>query len=322
MPAMTLVEYAKGQQDMKARSIIELFAAESDVLMALPFKTAPGGAYRYNQEEALPNMAFRAINETTTISNGVINEAVEQTYPMAGNLDVDRALLRRYGMERRSQEERMKVKKAAQLFTDTFLSGDHATTPREFSGIQTRLIGATVDGTDYDSRIVANSTASGGAALSLAKLDVAIGLTNNPTHLLMSTTMKIKFQAAARSPTISNNSVNIDPGDNDELGRQVMRYNGLPILTGYGIDKHGGILPFSEADHGAGGTACTSIYVLSLREDGVCGLETSGMEVTDIGLTEDGIFYRTNVEHDVGMCIEDPYSAMRLNSITNAAIVA
>lgn len=320
--ALTLIEYAKGVDEPKSRAIIELFAEMSDFLEVLPFKTAPGGAYRYQQEEALPNMAFRAINETPTVSNGVINEAVEQCFPMAGNLDVDRANIRRFGMERRSREERMKVKKAAQLFTDTALGGDHSSNPREFSGLQTRLVGSVVDGSNYDSRIIANSTGSGGGPLSLAKLDLAIGLTEQPTHLLMSTTMKIKFEAAARSPTISNNQITIDPGDNSELGRQVTRFKGLPILTGYGIDKHGGILPFTEADYGGGGTACTSIYVLSFREDGVCGLETAPMEVTDMGLLDNGVHYRTNVEHDAGMCIEDPYAAMRLSSITNATITA
>ena len=40
-----------------------------------------------------------------------------------------------------------------------------------------------------------------------------------------------------------------------------------------------------------------------------------------MGLTEGGVWYRTNIEHDVGMMVEDPFAALRLSSITNAPII-
>ena len=49
--------------------------------------------------------------------------------------------------------------------------------------------------------------------------------------------------------------------------------------------------------------------------------EQQPMEIKDLGLTEGGVWYRTNIEHDVGMMVEDPFSALRLSSVTNAAIV-
>ncbi len=320
MAAITLLEYAKGVTDPISRAVIELFPEAVDFLGAVPFMTAPGGAYRYMEEGALPTgMAFRAINETPSSSFGLLNDKVEQTFPLAGNLDVDRILIQRHGMEQRSIRERMLVKKKASEWADTFMFGDNISAPREFSGLKTRLrsVGGSVDGSNYLSRILANSASSGGAALSLSQLDRAIGLVENPNAILMPKALRDRMAAAERDTAIGG-FVSVDQ---DDMGRTVTRYNGLPIYTGYGITNFGAFLPFNEVASGGGSAVTSSIYVVRFAEDGVCALETAPMQVTDFGLLEDGVYYRTNVEHDVGMAVLDPYSAIRLSSITNAAIV-
>ena len=61
-----IVEYAKGLEPGVERAMIELFAQNSDIIAALPLVAAPGGAYRYDREAALPGVAFRGINESYT----------------------------------------------------------------------------------------------------------------------------------------------------------------------------------------------------------------------------------------------------------------
>ena len=325
MTAYTLPEYAKtlpgDMAGQRTASLIELFPEETDILGALPFKAAPGGSYRYSEEGELPtNMAFRGINETPTTGFGVINDRVEMCFPMAGNVDVDRVLINRHGSGRRAREEQMQIKRKAHLWSDTFINGDNGTEPREFTGMKQRLqvVGGSVDGSNYDSRVFANSTASGGGALSFSQLDIAIGLVDRPTHIILPKILKDRLPAAARNISIAGHVTQ----DKNEMGTPVMRYNGLELLTGYGITKHGAFLNFNEVGFGGGAAQTASIYIVRFAEDGVCGLETSPMEITDIGLTEAGVHYRLNIEHDSGMCIEDPYSALRMSSITNAAIVA
>lgn len=319
----TLPEYAKTVAAEKSRAVMELFPEESDILGVLPYKTAPGGRYGYFREGALPNnMGFRAINETPSEGYGVINDLTEQCFPIAGNIDVDRVLINRYGMERRSTEERMSIKRKAKVLTDTFMTGDNASNPKEYTGIKNRLraVGsgaASVDGSNYDSRIIANSQSSGGGALSLAMLDLAISLVENPTHILLPKKLRDRFPAAVRDAGVGGVYTN----DTEDLGRRVARYQGLPMLIGYGITPFGAFLPFNEVAYGGGSAVTASIYVLSFGETGVSGLETSPMEVTDIGLMENGVHYRTNIEHDTGLCIEGPYAGMRLSSVTDAAIV-
>lgn len=320
MAVHTLVEYAKTYGGTAAeRAIIELFPQELDFLSVMPFKTAPGGSYKYHREGQLPNnMAFRGINETPSADHGVVNEFVEQCFPIAGNLDVDRVLINRFGAGRRAQEERMSIKKKAKVWGDTFIAGDNQSAPREFTGLKNRLqvVGSDVSASNYDSRVVANATGSGGGALSLKQLDLAIGHVEEPNAIIMPRKLHTRMAAAARDTSIGG----FITYDKDEMGKRILRYGDLPIYTGYGITPFGEFLPFDEVAYGGGSAVTASIYVVHFGEMGVCGLETQGMEVKDIGLTEDGVYYRTNIEHDVGMCIESPYAAVRLSSITDAAI--
>lgn len=320
MAVHTLPEYAKGQEDLKVRATIELFPEAVDFMGVIPFMSAPSGAYRYMEEAELPtNMGFRALNEEPTAGHGLMVDRVEQTYPIAGNIDVDRRLIARHGPDRRSTEERLQIKKKASIWANTFIFGDNQSAPREFTGLKARLksVGGSVDGSNYMSRILANSSSSGGGPLSLAQLDRAIGLVENPNAIIMPKALKDRFAAAERDTSIGG----FVTQDKDDMGRVVTRYNGLPIYTGYGVSKFGEFLPFNEVASGGGSAVTASIYIVRFDETGVCALEQSAMEVKDLGLTEGGVWYRTNIEHDVGMMVEDPFSALRLSSVTNAAIV-
>lgn len=320
MSYQTLLEYAKGVEDPKSRAVIELFPEAVDFMGAIPFMPAPGGALRYQEEGALPdNVAFRAINEAPSSGHGLLNDKVEQTFPLAGNLDVDRALIRRHGMERRTRDEKMQIKAKAKKWADTFFFGDNASDPREYTGLKTRLksVGGSVDGTNYRSRILANNASSGGGALSLAQLDRAIGLVESPNAIIMPKAISDRFAAAQRDTQIGG----FITLDKDEMGRPVMRYGNLQIYTGYGVSNFGEFLPFNEVASGGGSAVTSSIYIVNFSEDGVCGLEVMPMEVKDMGLLEDGVTYRTNIEHDIGMGVFGGFAALRLSSVTNAAIV-
>jgi hypothetical protein len=323
--AYTLVEYAKTFDDTKKRAVIELFPDAVDFWGVLPYKTAPGGRHGYIREGGLPtNMAFRAINEVPASGTGILNDFTEQCFPMAGNIDVDRVLISRdTNGSARSLREAMEVKAKAKKWADTFIFGDNMSQPREFTGLKQRLravgTGSTsVDGSNYESRVVANSQASGGGPLSLSMLDIAIGNTENPNAIIMPKALRERFPAAVRNAAVGGLYTN----DKEDMGHRVERYRGIPLYVGYGLSPHGAFLPFNEVGFGGGAAVTASLYIVSFGEMGVCGIETKPMEVTDMGLIDDGVTYRTNVEHDSGICIEGAYAATRLTSVTNAAIVA
>jgi hypothetical protein len=317
---ITLPEYAKSQQDPVVRGMVETFARQTDFMEVMPFKSAAQGKYAYDREAALPGIAFRAINEEPEVSHGVINELVEQCYPMSGLLQYDRIKMKRYGEGRRARELEMQMKAASAEWANTFIDGDNRSDPREFSGMKARLAGisTTPDSAVKENRVIVNNNSSGGGPLSLKALDIAIELVPGANAILMNRRLRTLFTQAERDIDLTGHVIQTQ----NEGGRPVTRYAGIPIFIGYEPDFHDDLFPFTEVGNGGGSAVTSSIYVVRFGDGYVCGLQTSGMEVIDVGHTDRGVFHRDLVEWDSGMCIEHPYAAMRLSSITNAAIVA
>jgi hypothetical protein len=306
---LTIVEAAKLESGLvEKNTVIELYAGSSDILMNLPFESISGNALKYNRESAYPGVGFRGVNESYTASTGVLNPLTESLVIAGGDLDVDKFIVDTQGMAQRSVQESMKIRALSLSWTQKFIKGDTASDPREFDGLQVRVVG--------DQKIAAGATANG-TPLSLAKLDEAIDQTLNPTHLVMSKAMARKFSAAARLTTVGG-YVTYTP---DALGRRIMRYNDLPIIT-VDLDHEGNaILPFTEAATSGTATA-TSIYIVSMGADGLTGLQNGSIDVRDMGELQTSPVYRTRVEWYNGIAIYNGRAATRLYSISDAAITA
>lgn len=307
--ALTLLEAAKLDSGNVIRSaIIELYAGSSDILMNLPFEDIPGNAMKYNREASLPGVGFRGVNESYTPSTGILNPLTEALVIAGGDLDVDKFIVDTMGLSQRSTQEAMKVRALALAWTLKFIKGDNQSDPREFDGLQTRIVGA--------QKIAAGATANG-TALSLTKLDEAIDQTLNPTHLIMSKAMRRRLTQASRSTTVGG----FITTTKDAFGRPVSVYGDLPILT-VDLDHTGAaILPFTEA--ATSGTATAgSLYVVSFGDGMVQGLQNGGVDVRDLGELQTSPLYRTRVEWYNGFGTFNGRAATRLWSIADAAVVA
>lgn len=307
--ALTLIEAAKLESGVEVKTaIIELYAGSSDILLNLPFISIQGNALKYNREESLPGVGFRGVNESFTPSTGVLNPLTETLVIAGGDLDVDKFITDTMGESQRAVHEGMKVRSLSLAWTQKFIKGDTASDSREFDGLQTRVIG--------DQKIAAGTTANG-TPLSLAKLDEAIDQTLNPTHLIMNKAMRRKFSAAGRSSSVSG-FVSYEP---DELGRRITRYNDLPILV-VDLDNEGNeILPFTEAATSGTDTA-TSLYVVSMGDGSLSGIQNGTIDVRDLGELETAPVFRTRVEWYNGIGIFNGRAVTRLFSISDAAITA
>ena len=309
MAALTLIEAAKLETGDTVRStIIEMYAGSSDVFNVLPFDEVTGGSLTYNSEQTYPGVGFRGFNESYTPSVGVLNPKTEVLTIAGGELDVDVALIKTRGMRQRAVQESMKAKALGLAWTQKFFKGDTASNPREFDGLQVRCVG--------DQKFAAGATANG-TPLSLAVFDEAIRRTLNPTDIFMSSKMAIKFTAAARSTSVGG----YISYDKNEMGQRVLMYNNLPIRI---VDLDGGgaeILPFTEAATSGTATA-TSIYILSIGDTGVTGIQNGGMDVRDLGELQTSPVYRTRVEWLSGLAVFNGRAATRLYSISDAAITA
>lgn len=307
--ALTLVEAAKlNSGDVIKSSIIEMFARESDILRVLPFEGIEGNAIKYNREASLPGIAFRGVNESFSESTGVLNPITEALVIAGGDLDVDRFIVQTQGASQRSVQEALKIKALAAGWTAKFIKGDSTTNPREFDGLQNRLIASQV--------IDAGATA-GGAALSLSAMDALIDAVDGATHLIMSKAMARKFSAAARNVNVAGYVTYTK----DAFGRRVTAYNDLPILVAYSANGGDDILPFNEAS-ASGAATSTSIYAVALGEGKLTGIQNGGMDVRDLGELQAAPVFRTRVEWYSGLALYHGRGAARLRYIGDLAIVA
>ena len=307
--ALTLLEAAKLESgDVLRSAIIELYAGSSSILSALPFQSITGNALKYNREEALPGVGFRGVNEAYTASTGVLNPLTEALVIAGGDLDVDKFILDTMGNNQRSTHEAMKVRALSLAWTRKFIKGDNQSDPREFDGLQVRTTG---------SQVISAGTTANGAALSLAVLDQAIDQTLDPTHLIMNKTMARRLSAAARLSTVGGYITY----DLDAFGRRAMQYNGLPILT-VDLDHTGtAILGFTEAADSGTATA-TSIYVVSMGDGMLTGLQNGTISVRDLGELQTAPVFRTRVEWYNGIAVFHGRAVTRLKFIGDLAVVA
>lgn len=308
---MTLTEYGKGldMADIR-RPIIEMFTQYSDVMNVFPFEGLTGAVYLGHREASLPQPAFRGINEASTSGHGVISPFQEATYVIDHDIDVDRAIVDRHGPERRTYEQKMGITGFARLFVDTLIKGDQSVNPRVPNGLQVRA--------NKFSRNDHNSAASGGAALSLANLDKALNKMKSCTHILAPYASRPLWIQAARTQTLSGFVMQTW----DEVGELKMSYAGKPFLWGYPYDDHAPVLDFNEVGNGGGGAVTASLHLLALGEGLLRGIQIKPLTPEEVGLLQDRKTFRTHIAWDWGIVDEHKYCLRRLDSWTNAAIVA
>jgi len=311
---MTLTEYAKGMapEDVR-RPVIEMFTQYSDVFEVMPFEGLKGSKYVGYREASLATPVFRAVNEASSSGHGVISPFDEATYIIDHDIDIDRAIQDRFGPERRNYEERMGITAFARLWIDTFVKGDQSVNPRIFNGLQVRA--------QKFGRLYYNSTASGGAALSLANLDTML---NNLSGKSGTRYLFVPFLSlplwiqAARNQSLTGYVMQTW----DEIGRPKLTYAGIRLLYGYPKDDQIPVLQFNEVAYGTGSAVTSSIYGMTLGEGMLRGIYVRNLTPEDVGLLEDRKTYRTHISWDVGLVDEFKYCLTRMTSWTNAPIVA
>lgn len=304
--ALTLVEAGKlNSGDVVRSAVIEQYARSSDILRVLPFEDIQGNAVKYNQEGALPGVGFRGVNEAYTESTGIINPKTEPLVIAGGDLDVDNFIITTNGSGVRSTHEMMKVKALALRWTKEFIKGDSETNNKVFDGLQVRVTG---------NQLISNGTTSGGDPLSLIKLDELIDAVNGITHLIMNKTMRRRLTQASRSVSVGGTVTFTQ----DSFGRQVTKYNDIPILIADEDNEGNQILPFTEAA-ASGGAAATSIYGVHFEEGVFNGIQANTIDAKDLGELDTKPAQRTRVDWYNGICIYDGRAAGRLYGISNAA---
>lgn len=283
--ATTLTEYAKLSNDILRQGVIETMIKECPLLQMLPWMEINGNALTYNRELTLPAAEWHAVNDDWSTSPAVTFTQKTATLAILGqNADIDNYVLQTRSniQDVESAVIELTAKALRHELEDKFLYGNSSSDPKQFDG----LIKLIDTATSSEQVIAAGAT---GAALTLSMLDQLIDAVKGgkPDILLMSRRSRRKVNALARA---AGSNLEVGRG---ALGEFVQLYNGIPIAVSDFIrDSH---TLASGLETAYTGGSCSTIYALSLGEDGVAGLTgPGGLQITPIGdmETKDARRYR------------------------------
>ncbi len=144
--ALNLTEAAKLSTDTLAKGVLETFVQVSPILDRIPLMNIDGNVYAYNEEAALPGVAFRGVNESYAESTGTFNQKSEKLVILGGDADVDRFIqqTRSNVNDQRAEQTTLKVKAISYKFQETFFNGDSSVDAKSFDGLKKRLTGKQV----------------------------------------------------------------------------------------------------------------------------------------------------------------------------------
>lgn len=300
---LTLIEFAKTVEDELLRGVIETYAATSPILERLPFDDIEGNSFTYNQEESLPGIAFRGVNEGYTESVGVLNPVTEKLKIMGGDADTDKYFQRTGGksvIDRRAADIAMKAKAAALYFTKVFFDGDEASSTKEFDGLNKRLTGNQVIPAGAD-----------GANLDDIMLQQLIdALDGPPDQLLMGKKMRRQVYNLAKNTSILTI-------DKDAFGRTIERYAGIPIGIIEKDNSGNEILAFDETQGASNETG--SIYGVKYGSyEYLAGLQSGPPDANDLGEIDEKPVLRYRIDWDITIAMFHPRCAARLKGVLAA----
>lgn len=313
---ISLLEAAKHGGTQLHEGVIETIIQESPIIEQIPWMTFAGNSLQHTVEGTLPGVNFRAVNESYTSSYGSDNTMHWGVAILGGEITVDNFLVDVVDTRGNLKAKQFaKLAKAnAMRFDYEAIHGTGSVASKGFKGIK-QLIDE-----GQGQKLI---NASGGGALTLAKLDEAHDLFRNQggaDAMWANRRVRRKITDLARSTHTGISLIDIGT---DVFGRQVTTWNDIPIrILGDGINSSGAVtdmLPFTE-DPGDGGNDTTSVYFVKFGEDDVCGLLGKGgsFMVKDFGELEDAPQQMGRLEWYPGLAVFNKYSVVRLYGITNA----
>jgi hypothetical protein len=300
MPLL-LAESAKLSNDMVQRGVIETIIEESPMLMAMSFLEVEGNSFKFNQENTLGGAQFYAVNGVWSEASATFTQKTVNLAILGGDADVDNFVQRARSNlnDQRAIQTLLKAKDVARKWEQTVVYGNTATDANAFDGLDILL----PKNVGHPQVIF---PAAGGGSLTLALLDQLIDLVKagKPDLLLMSKRSRRKLKAL-----LTASAHYVESGES-AFGRQVMMYDGIPVLISDFITDT------EAADNGTGSTF-SSIYAIHLSPaDGLTGLTNGGIEAIDVGNLETKDASRVRIRWYVGMALLRDSAVARIDGVS------
>lgn len=305
--ALTLLESAKMGTDVVRAGVIALIVERSPMLQFIKFEAIKGNAYTYFVEQVPPGIAFRGVGDTWPQSTHVINPQTERLSIMGGEVFIDNFQINTQGNRAnvKASAYRAKARAVSLSYSEQFVEGDTTTNIKVFDGLRPRITG--------NQNILAGTN---GAALTLDLLDQLGDSVVEPdgAKFFMNKTLRRKITKLNRD---AGGFTLLSTGP-DTLGRQVLKYNDIPIHIVERLDNEGTYLDFDETAGASNVTA--SIYLVKFGDDYVKGIEGEGghMDVKDFGEIQSAPGHLGRIEWYPGLVVLHPRACARLRGLLNA----
>lgn len=306
--AVTLLETGSQHGAPKLNmGVRKTIAQVSPILDRIPQKSFQGNAYSFQLESALPAAQWRAVGGSYTRGSGLMVKVTENVGILGNEVFVDNFELKVAANQRDLKARKFQeISRAlAMEYDETFFEGDTHVNPLEFDGLRRRISG--------NQLLYAGDN---GAALTLAMLNELLDTVIAPDRqFYMNRTLRRKITSLIEAQT---GSMRIEE-EKDQWGKQVTKYNGVPIHLVERMDDGSTILGFDETRGNSSVTS--SIYVVSYgNEERVFGLMGAGgsFEAEDLGVSEVAPGRIGRVEFYPGLVIAHPRCVGRLAGILNS----
>jgi len=257
----SLADYQRLSQDELIVGIFDNIHTASELAPFLSFEGHSGNAFLVNRESTLPTAAVTSVGATLVDSTMAVSQTSRSLAQLYVQIPLNRFALQTKGSVNDQKAEHIaKMSKAmGRKLESLLITGDPGTLAEEPEGLTSLLIAdqrmLMMDDGSQPSTITGSET-----ELSLDRLDAMIDLVEfgNPTFLMMNKTMRRKLTALSRAvgSGVLMDSIEV-------FGRQVQRYNGIPIVINDYITNS----ETYENSGGWGSSTATTIYAIKTGKE-------------------------------------------------------
>lgn len=286
--AVTLAMLAKIETDVLKKYVLMNLLREVKLFEVLPFANVDSLLSVAVRWRTLPSVAFRSINEGYTASEGDTEQVWESVYGFGGDIKYDRVFdkIKNTIVDMKQMQTDMKLMAMALKFNEYFISGDHASDPKGFQGLQKRVASMPSRQSVYFAGASAaaldpTASAANGRAF-WNKMEELHYKTNRGEHSAFLSNEGIKWGVGRVARYIQATGGNVLDVTKDSFDRSIPTLWGSPLIdVGLKKDQSTEIITDAEAA-GDAGTDATSIYAVAFNErQGIMGIQLSDMEVYD-----------------------------------------
>lgn len=289
MAGITLAQLAQVETDPMKKFIQLQIIRECRIMETIPFENVASLKVTAQWWEVLPTGGtWRSLNEGyTSTEDGQLGEGYESLFGFGTDITFD-SIIQKLTFERDPIQLQVegKLKSISFDYNNTFINGDPATDPKQFTGLKKRIAGLPARQMQYFTTATNVAGLDPTASVANARrffdvLEKGWRYCNNGSvsAILCNEDFILGLAQACRYMQTQANFFDITQ---DILGRDLYTWRGKP-LTDMGLkkDQTTEIIPTNEA----GGDAATntmSVYFVSFdQQEGVYGIQLDGLNVYD-----------------------------------------